>query len=208
MPLYPNARHLISVTILLLACLLLTSPALPDELASDAVLPADHGYLLIRVAVNRKERISIFAFRNVDTNDEVRLRMRSFEAAGASAWMALVAVPSGRYFWSEYAPTFGIGVEDAQEIDQIYARGAPGDASDSFEIVSGVVNYVGDWKMRVVSTARRRLEPVIQYNTSTLERYVEQYPELAGQYEIYMSMMGKAAISLNELAKILEEQAE
>jgi hypothetical protein len=191
-----------------LACILLTSPALPDEVASDAVLPADHGYMLIRVAVNRKERISIFAFRNVDTNDEVRLRMRSFEAAGASAWMALVAVPSGRYFWSEYAPTFGIGVEDAQEIDQIYSRGAPGDASDSFEIVPAVVNYVGDWKMRVVPTARRRLEPAIQYDTSTLERYVEQYPELAGRYEIYMSMMGKAAISLNELAKILEDQAE
>jgi hypothetical protein len=83
-----------------LACILLISPALPDEVASDAVLPADHGYMLIRVAVNRKERISIFAFRNVDTNDEVRLRMRSFEAAGASAWMALVAVPSGRYFGS------------------------------------------------------------------------------------------------------------
>jgi hypothetical protein len=75
-------------------------------------------------------------------------------------------------------------------------------------VISAVVNYVGDWKMRVVSTARRRLEPAIQYDTSTLERYVEQYPELAGRYEIYMSMMGKAAISLNELAKILEDQAE
>jgi hypothetical protein len=208
MPLYPNARHLVSGAILLLACISLTSPALPDEVASDAVLPADHGYMLIRVVVNRKERISILAFRNVDTNGEVRLRMRSFEGAGASAWMALVAAPSGRYFWSEYAPTFNIGVEDEQAINQIYSRGAPGAADDSFEIVSGVVNYVGDWRMRVVPTARRRLEPAIQYNTPTLERYVEQYPEIAGRYEIYMSMMGKAAISLNELAKILEDQAE
>ena len=208
MPLCPNARHLVSVAILMLGCILPTAPALPDEVASDAVLPADHGYLLIRVSVNRKERINVFAFRNVDTNDEVRLNHRSFVAAGSSAWMALVSAPTGRYFWSEYAPTFSIAVENDQQLGQTYARTAPKSADDSFEIAAGAVNYVGDWRMKVVSTARRRLEPAIQYNTSTLERYVEQYPELAGRYEIYMSMMGKAAISLNELAKILEDQAE
>jgi len=208
MPLYPNARHLVSVAILLLACVSLTSPALSDEVASDAVLPADHGYLLIRVSVNRKERINVFAFRNVDTNHEVRLGHRSFETAGSSAWMALVALPTGRYFWSEYAPTFSIGVENEQQIGQTYSRTAPSSADDSFEIAAGAVNYIGDWRMKVVSTARRRLEPVVQYNNSTLERFVAEYPDLAGKYEIYMSMMGKAAISLNELARILEEQAQ
>ncbi len=208
MPLFLHVRHFVSAAILLMVGMPLTSPALPDEVAGDAILPSDHGHMLIRMSLNRKERISIFALRNVDTNDEVRLRMRSFEAAGASSWMALVAVPKGRYFWSEYQTTFKIGVEDAHNLDQLYTRGAPESADDSFEIVSGVVNYVGDWKMRIVSSSRRYLDTDIQYNTSTLERYVAQYPELAYKYEIYISMMGKAAISVNELAKIIEEQPE
>lgn len=203
-----RAQKIDPVVILLLACLLVSAPALPDEVAGEAVLPPGHGYVLIRVDVNQRERISMFAMTNVDTKDEIRIRMKSFKPAGVSAWMALVAVPNGRYFWSEYESTYGIAVVETRNLDHIYRRSAPGSADDSFEIVSGVVNYVGDWKMRVVPSRRRRLEPIIQYEKSTLERYVAQYPELVSKYQIYLSMMGKKAISLDELAKIIETQSE
>jgi len=90
------------VIMILLACLMVSTPALPDEVSGEAALPPDHGYLLIHVDVNQRERIDIFSFKDVDTQHEVETRMKSFRSVGVNAWMALVAVPSGRYYWSEY----------------------------------------------------------------------------------------------------------
>jgi len=122
--------------------------------------------------------------------------------------MALVAVPSGRYYWSEYEASANNSVEGARNFSNRFRRSAPNSADDSFEIVSGVVNYVGNWRMRVVSVDRRRINPNIKYETSTLQRYVEEYPELANKHQVYVSMMGKAAISLDELVKIMNSRSE
>ncbi len=62
--------------------------------------------------------------------------------------------------------------------------------------------------MRVATSGRRRLNPVVQYDKATLERYVTEYPQLVNEHPIYLSMMGKAAISLQELAKIIESQSQ
>ena len=121
--------------------------------------------------------------------------------------MALVAAPEGRYYWSKYEPVFGRAIEESRDLDRMYRRNAPSSAEDSFEVEAGVVNYIGDWTMRIVSAERRRLQPVIEYEKSTLERYVTEYPELVNEHEIYLSMMGKEAISLAELAKIIESQS-
>jgi len=67
---------------------------------------------------------------------------------------------------------------------------------------------IGNWRMRVVSVDRRRINPNIKYETSTLQRYVEEYPELASKHQVYVSMMGKAAISLDELVKIMNSRSE
>ena len=191
---------------ILLACLMVPTPALPDEVTGEAALPPDHGYMLIHVDVNQRERINIFSFTEVDTKYEVKTRMKSYKSVGVNAWMALVAVPSGRYYWSEYEAIANSSVEGSRNLDSLFRRHAPSSAGDSFEIVSGVVNYVGDWRMRIVS-ANRRIEPIINYETSTLQRYVEEYPELADKHQVYVSMMGKAAISLDELAKIMNSQS-
>ena len=97
------------------------------------------------------------------------------------------------------------GVEAVRKLNQMHKRDAPGSADDSFEIVPGVVNYIGDWNMRIVPSQRAQLDPIIEYEKSTLERYLAEYPEHATRYEIYLSIMGKKAISLQELAKITEE---
>ena len=150
----------------------------------------------------------VFSFKEVDTKYEVKTRMKSFRSAGVNAWMALVAVPSGRYFWSEYEAIASSSVEASRNLDSLYGRSAPSTGDDSFEIASGVVNYVGNWRMRVVSSNRRRIDPIISYETSTLQRYVEEYPEIAIKHQVYVSMMGKAAMSLDELVKIMNSRSE
>jgi hypothetical protein len=172
------------------------------SLADDVPLSSDQGYMLIRISLNKGERIGTLAMSNVDTKEVIRSRTKSFEMSGSNAWMALVAMPSGRYFWSEYETSFGSSTDSARNSSQMYRRTSPGSASDSFEIVPGVVNYVGDWTMPVVASQQAKLDPFIEYDKSTLERYLAQYPEHANKYEIYLSVMGKAAISLQELAKI------
>ena len=212
----PPKRHVIGlnspkidlVIILLLACLMVSTPALPDEETGVAALPPDHGYILIRVDVNQRERIQILTFKNIDTQGEVKARMNSFKAAGVNAWMTILAAPGGRYFWSEYEASANNTVEASRNLDDLFKRSRPSSADDSFEIVPGVVNYVGDWRMHVVSAGRRRIDPIIRLETSTLQRYVEEYPELANKYQVYVSMMGKKAISLDELAKMMNSQSE
>lgn len=192
----------------LLVSLMVSSPALADEVTGEADLPPDHGYMLIHVDVNQRERINVFSFTDVDTKHEVKTRMKSFRSVGVNAWMAIVAVPSGRYFWSEYEAIANSSVEGFRNLDSLFRRSAPSSADDSFEIVSGVVNYVGNWRMHVVSSDRRRIHPIISYETSTIQRFVEEYPELANKHQVYVSMMGKAAISLDELVKIMNSRSE
>ncbi|MCH7822554.1 MAG: hypothetical protein IIA07_11080 [Proteobacteria bacterium] len=176
--------------------------------ADESLLPEDHGYILIRVELTTRERVRLLEMSNTETNDVVKLRTESFQRAGSNAWMALVAMPRGRYFWSEYEATYGIDPSETQAFPLRHIRRTPRTASDTFEIVPGVINYVGDWKMRVVSSQRYRLDPIIDYDVATLTRFVERYPERANKYEIYMLIMGKKAISLDELAKIMEEHTE
>ena len=192
----------------LLVILMVSSPALADEVTGEADLPPDHGYMLIHVDVNQRERINVFSFTDVDTKHEVKTRMKSFRSVGVNAWMAIVAVPSGRYFWSEYEAIANSSVEGFRNLGSLFRRSAPSSADDSFEIVSGVVNYVGNWRMHVVSSDRRRIHPIISYETSTIQRFVEEYPELANKHQVYVSMMGKAAISLDELVKIMNSRSE
>lgn len=200
----PILRQVILILVFASGCLFFPG----QNLADDSQLSSDHGYMLIRVKLEQRERVGVLVMSDVDKNHVIRIHTKSFEPAGTNAWMALVAMPNGRYFWSEYESIYGIGVEAARDLNRKHKRRAPGSASDTFEIVSGAVNYVGDWEMRVISSQQMRLDPRIGYDKSTLERYVAQYPEYANRYEIYLSIMGKEAISLEELAKISKEQSE
>jgi len=197
----PLMRRAILVLVVSSGCQLFSGATLAD----DELLSSGHGYMLIRIKLNQGERVGTFAMSNVDTKQQTRWRTDSFELAGSNSWMALVALPQGRYFWSEYETSYGTGVENVRNLNQMYKRNTPGSADDTFEIVSGMINYAGDWTMRVVPSQRARLDPIIEYDKSTLERYIEQYPELANKHEIYLSVMGKEAISLSELANITKE---
>lgn len=185
------------------SCLLiLSSPGFAD----DAPLPDGHGYLVILVETNPRERVRQLFMAKVDSDEVTAINMDDFRAAGSNSWMAIVQAPKGRYYWSVYEPFYGLGVSESRTLNQIHRRSAPNSADDTFEIRDGVINYVGDWRMRVISSRRFRLEPEITYEVPTLERFAIDNPELANSLPIYLSIMGKESISLEELAKILEEE--
>ena len=84
---------------------------------------------------------------------------------------------------------------------------------DTFEIVSGAINYVGDWEMRITfiftghadsPTYNNTWSVDIQQNTKSLERLFDLFPEYTARYPISLSMMGKEAISLQDFLKLVE----
>ena len=194
---YPGIALIVGVCLLILS-----SPSSAD----DAALPDGHGYLVILVETNPRERVRQLFMAKVDSDEATAMNMDDFRAAGSNRWMAVVQVPKGRYYWSVYEPFYGVGVSESRSLNQIHRRSAPNSADDTFEIRDGVINYVGDWRMRIISSRRNRLEPEITYEVPTLERFAIDNPELANSLPIHLSMMGKESISLEELAKILEAE--
>lgn len=193
----PLRRRVFLVVFAGIGCLFLSARIFADESA----LPPDHGFMLIRLNLSIRERVDLLAMSNTDKEHVINIRGGSFQPAGVNAWMALVPMPSGRYFWSEYQPAYGITTSEVQRLPARYKRNKPGSDGESFEIIAEAVNYVGDWTMRIDSSHRVQLNPIIKFNKSTLERYVTQYPENSNRYEIYLSAMGQDAKSLDELAK-------
>ena len=185
-----------------IACLAILTPALADV----AALSEEQGYLVIRVQTNPRERVRQLFMAKVDSDEVTAMRMDDFLAAGSNNWMAVVPAAAGRYYWSLYEPFYGIGVSESRSLNQIHRRSAPESADDTFEIRDGVINYVGDWRMRIISSRRFRLEPEITYEVSTLERFATDNLELANRLPIHISMIGKESISLEDLAKLMEAE--
>ena len=199
-----KTQNFVLVAIWGLCCLFASSPTLAEKAPDEIALQPGYGYLLIRVIGRSGERVVRLEMTNLDTGYVIKTNSRMYKSAGLYAWMCLVAVPEGRYFVSKYAPSYGdyyAGWFNGKSI----RLEAPSSASDTFEIAPRVVNYVGDWTMRVVSSRRMQLDTNIEFDKSTLERYLTQYPQYSNKYEIYLSVMGQEAISLAELAKTTEE---
>ena len=176
-------------------------------IAAGDELEPDHGIMLIRLHMNSREVVGRLSMSNVETDERVTVRSDDFVAAGANAWMALVSMPKGRYYWSEYEAVDPRVENATQRLDQLYRRKAPASADDTFEIIAGVVNYAGDWTMQVTRSSRTRIDSSVEFDKTTLERFLKGYAEHANRYQIYLSMQGKAAISLDEFARIIESQS-
>ena len=198
---------------LLLCGLFVSLPAVAEELYQAAPIRPSHGYLLIRIAGANGERIERFEFTNQETGYVVTMRTDVCKPAGPRARMCIVISPPGRYFWSKYEVEYRIGMEPSLNQDPPIIREAPGSTSDTFEIAPGVINYIGDWEMRISagdvrSSGTRRWSVDIRQNTKTLGRLFEEFPDYSNRYEIYLSMMGKEAISLREFLSIVLEHSE
>ena len=166
------------------------------------------GYLFIRILGSRDERVPRIEFSNLDSEYVAITRSDKCQSAGPNAWACLEMLPPGRYFWSKYQSDHRIGMERSTNQDPVIRREVPSSKSDSFEIVADVVNYVGDWNMKLTELSEsRRWSMDVRQNSQTIGRLYELYPETANRYEIYLSMMGKKAISLQEFLKIMEKNS-
>ena len=196
--------------ILWLSCLFVSFPNLADESPDEIALQSGYGYLLIRLSEKQGGRVSRFEMTNIETGDVIKTTSRMYKSAGVDTWMCLVAVPEGRYFWSEYG-RFSKHHRISDFVPpELFRQGAPTSVSDIFEIVPGVINYVGDWVMRIALMevrGHRMLEADTTFNEKTLELLFDRYPEHANRYEIYVSLMGKYAISRKDYRRIVEEHA-
>ena len=199
-----------------------SSPGLTEAPRNEILHQSHHGYLLIRIVGAGGEKEARFEFTNQDTGYVVKVRTDSCKSAGPNARMCIAVSPPGRYSWSKYESEYRFRFEHSTIQDPAIRREAPGSASDTFEIVSGVINYVGDWEMRITSgdvsqrsagqlaglSMSRRWSVDISQNTKTLERLFERFPEYTDRYEIYLSMMGKKAISLQEFLEIVQKHSD
>ena len=200
-----TVNRLGKLAILHLICLSVSCPTYAEQSPDEIALSPGYGYLLIRVICPDGERIARLVMTNLETGAEITTRSDMYKSAGQRAWMALVAMPEGRYFWSEYEPSYRVGLEQPQFNARLSRPDVPVSTSNTFEIVPGVINYAGDWVMRIRSYRR---DPIIGHNIETVERLVDGYPEHVQKYEVYLSMMGKNAISLTEFLKLVEEHSD
>lgn len=196
------------LAVLYLCSAFLSSPIFAAEPMYDLALLKSHGYLLIRFVGSSGERVTRFEITNVDTGEVVRTNPDLCKSAGANAWMCLEGVPRGRYFWSKYASEYRVGLEFSRNQGPVIEQEQPSSASDTFQVVAGVINYAGDWDISITSDGPTwRYSVDIDQDIKTLQRLFERFPDYANTYEIYLSMMGKEAISFVEFRKIVEQQS-
>ncbi len=165
--------------------------------------------MLARVIGSSGGELPKIEFSKLDAEIVASIDPENCKSAGSDTWLCLTLMPAGRYFWSKYELVYRIGLEQSKLQDPAVRRDQPGSEDDTFEIVSGVINYSGDWELKISDLGdSRRWSVDIEQNFKTLESLYELFPEYASRYEIYLAMMGKKAISLQEFLKIVEQHSE
>ena len=193
--------------------------ALPAGVYAQADLPRfGFGYLLIRIDGIGSEEEATFDFTEQESGYVVKLTDGECKSAGASSKMCIVIAPPGRYFWSRYELT--VYFRNELSINQLppIRRDQPGAADDTFEIVPGMLNYVGDWQMHITAgdgaqPDRLRNQALvsktwrldIDQEIKSLAKLYDVFPDYANVYEISLSMMGKESIPLSDFLEIMQK---
>jgi len=188
-----------------LCCVFFVLPCYADD-------PAD-GFLLIRMTEADNEAVANLDLTNVDTGAVVEIRSNKCSKGGVSSRICLVPATAGRYFWTRFEMIFRLrGARSAVEAPGI-RRTSPGSSEDSVEIVAGAISYIGDWRLDDGDvwnshSHQRRYSVDIRQNFEALQQFYEHFPDEAANYEIYLSMLGKEAISLRDFLKLVERESE
>ncbi len=176
--------------------------------ADEISLPADHGYVLIRITMNTRFEIDDrdrIVFKNYDTGDSFSIRIKTLYSAGVNTYLSLISVAEGHYACDQYVPQFSMPKPCLRQI-----RRTALSADDIFEVKSGVVNYVGDWNVTQHLRWTRGTETLdmdVTYDMTTIEKAKAHFPEHLGKYEVFISYKGRKAISLNDLAELLKKHS-
>jgi hypothetical protein len=174
--------------------------------ADDISLPADHGYVLLRIIINERFEIDKrdrLIFKNVDTGDSFSIRIKTPYTAGVNAWLSLTSATKGHYFCEQFVPDYSM---PGPCPGQIRIRRDALSADDIFEVKPGVVNYAGDWDLTSYLPATKGNEKIsITFDMATIERAKAHFPEHLEKYKISISYKGRKAIPLDALAELLKK---
>lgn len=171
------------------------------------------GYIAVRLTNATPERIAKFEWTNHESGFVVKVESSECEPAGADARMCLVAATPGRYYWSRYQTISRFRMEDSLVQEPPMVREGPDSPSDTFEVVPAAINYIGDWEMKKNAVAystmsmRHQFKVDVVQNASSLPRIYKLFPDIAGRHELYLSMMGKQAISVEQFLEIVNQNS-
>lgn len=172
------------------------------------------GYIVVRLTNANPERIAKFEWTHHESGYVVKVDSSECEPAGADARMCLVLAMPGRYFWSRYQTVSRFRMEDSLVQEPPMVREAPDSPSDTFEVVPAAINYIGDWEMKKNSVSystmsmRHQFKVDVVQNANSLKKIYTVFPDMANRHDLYLSMMGKQAISIEQFLKIVNQNAE
>ena len=167
-----------------------------DEVPADIALDDGYGYVLVHLYGQDDRSVKTLEMREVDTG-ETRTAIRTRRnARGPESWLEVLAVPAGRYYWS----TVQLGFRNSPT----YEFDEPGSANYVFEVLPGVVTYIGDW---LIDGAWINGEPRVPttHNTKTLEKFAGKYPRHARHFDLYFSVAGRDPFSAHDLPRFFRQ---
>lgn len=186
----------------------LIAEASPDDSPADDIsLPADHGYVLIRIIMEPRFRDITSArdhivFDDYDTDESFTVRTQTPYKTGVNTWLSLTSATEGHYYYSRH-----VFPGESGFAPPIARTAVPAD--DIFEVKRGVVNYVGDWGLKTDwGHVGGMLKIDVTYEFAVFENALEHFPEHLRKYGVFISMKGRQAISLTDFLKIVKQHSE
>ncbi|MEL7185662.1 MAG: hypothetical protein AAFN50_04395 [Pseudomonadota bacterium] len=172
------------------------------------------GYVAVRLTNANPERIAKFEWTNHESGFVVKVDSSDCKPAGADARMCIVPATPGRYYWSRYQTISRFRLEDSLVQEPPMEREGPDSPQDTFEVVPAAINYIGDWEMKKNSVTYSTMSPRHQFkvdvvqNANSLSKIYTLFPELANTNDLYLSMMGKQAISIERFLEIVKQNTD
>jgi hypothetical protein len=191
-----------SLHALTMICTLCVTAVVPSHGAppiDDTSIPAGYGYILFHIYGLDERSVRRLRMTNLDTGKVTTVISTARRSSGPASWLELIAVPEGRYYWSE--------VQLGYRNSPVYDLSKPGRSNYVFEVAPDVVNYIGDWFIDGYWAESRPQVPTT-HNLETLEEYITKFPDHAEAFEVYYSISGNKPYRYGDLAEIIEELSE
>jgi hypothetical protein len=184
---------------ILASMLLLSFMVRAADVPADLVLEDGHGYVLVYLYGQDDRSVKSLRMRNVDTGETRTAIATRRNARGPDSWLEVFAVPAGKYYWS--------GVQLGFRNSPVYDFDEPGPANHVFDVLPGVVTYIGDW---LIDGAWINGEPQVPttHNQSTLTEFARKFPRHAAYFEIYFSVQGREPFSINDMPRFTTKSAD
>ena len=108
-----------------------------DEVPADIALEEGYGYVLVHLYGQDDRSVKWLEMRNTRSGKARTVVATRRDARGPESWLEVFAVPAGKYYWSRVQ--LGFRNSPSYKFDE------PGSANYVFDVLPGVVTYIGDW---------------------------------------------------------------